>query len=115
MYGYKQIQKQNVYFCRHIKITHMKKSKFVKELEKIIDMVKIEDDGFEYGGKVIFYKEDDDNYEISVKNIEMDLTVEANTMASMDDRTFACLMSEVYKQKFTKAITISEDEDDEDN
>lgn len=60
-------------------------------------MVKIEDDGFEYGGKVIFYKEDDDNYEISVKNIEMNLMVEANTMASMNDRTFACLMSEVYK------------------
>ena len=78
----------------------MKKSEFVKELEKIIDMVKIEDD---------------DNYEISVKNIEMNLMVEANTMASMNDRTFACLMSEVYKQKFTKAITISEDEDDEDN
>lgn len=93
----------------------MKKSEFVKELEKIIDMVKIEDDGFEYGGKVIFYKENDDNYEILVKNIEMDLTVEANIMASMDDRTLACLMSEVYKQKFTKAITMSEDEDDEDN
>lgn len=95
----------------------MKKSEFVKELEKIIDMVKIDDDGFEYGGKVIFYKgkENDDNYEITVKNIEMDLTVEANTMASMNDRTFARLMSEVYKQKFIKAITISEDEDDEDN
>lgn len=93
----------------------MKKSEFVKELEKIIDMVKIEDDGFEYGGKVIFYKEDDDSWEISVKNIEMNLMVEANTMASMNDRTFACLMSEVYKQKFIKAITISEDEDDEDN
>lgn len=93
----------------------MEKSKFVKELERIIDMVKAEDDGFEYGGKVIFYKEDDDNCEISVKNIEMNLMVEANTMASMNDRTFACLMSEVYKQKFTKAITISEDEDDEDN
>lgn len=93
----------------------MKKSKFVKELEKIIDMVKAEDDDFEYGGKVVFYKEDDDNYEISVKDIEMDLRVEANIMASMDDKTFACLMSEVYKQKFTKAITISEDEDDEDN
>ena len=93
----------------------MKKSKFVKELEKIIDKKKDEDDGFEYGGKVIFYKEDDDNYEILVKNIEMSLIVEANTMASMDDRTFACLMSEVYKQKFTKAVTISEDEDDEDN
>lgn len=93
----------------------MKKSEFVKELEKIIDMVKIEDDGFEYGGKVIFYKEDDDSYEISVKSIEMNLMVEANTMASMNDRTFACLMSEVYKQKFIKAITISEDEDDEDN
>lgn len=93
----------------------MKKSKFVKELERIIDMVKAEDDGFEYGGKVIFYKENDDNYEISVKNIEMNLMVEANTMASMNDRTFARLMSEVYKQKFTKAITISEDEDDEDN
>ena len=93
----------------------MKKSKFVKELERIIDMVKAEDDGFGYGGKVIFYKEDDDNYKISVKNIEMNLMVEANTMASMNDRTFACLMSEVYKQKFTKAITISEDEDDEDN
>lgn len=78
-------------------------------------MVKAEDDGFGYGGKVIFYKEDDDNYKISVKNIEMNLMVEANTMASMNDRTFACLMSEVYKQKFTKAITISEDEDDEDN
>lgn len=93
----------------------MKKSEFIKELEKIIDMVKIDDDGFEYGGKVIFYKEDDDNYEISVKNIEMDLTVEANTMASMNDMTFTCLMSEVYKQKFIKAVTISEDEDDEDN
>lgn len=93
----------------------MKKGKFVKELERIIDMVKAEDDGFEYDGKVVFYKEDDDNYEISVKNIEMNLMVEANTMASMNDRTFACLMSEVYKQKFTKAITISEDEDDEDN
>lgn len=93
----------------------MKKSEFVKELEKIIDMVKIEDDGFEYGGKVIFYKEDDDDYEILVKNIEMNLMVEANTMASMDDRTFARLMGEVYKQKFTKAVTISEDEDDEDN
>ena len=95
----------------------MKKSKFVKELERIIDMVKTGDDGFEYGGKVIFYKEkeDDDNYEILVKNIEMNLMVEANTMASMDDRTFACLMGEVYRQKFTKAVTISEDEDDEDN
>lgn len=92
----------------------MKKSKFVKELEKIIDMVKAEDDGFEYGGKVIFYKEDDDNYEISVKNIEMDLTVEANTMASMDDSAFTCLMSEVYKQKAVKAIMMEED-DDEDN
>lgn len=93
----------------------MKKGKFVKELEKIIDRVKAEDDGFEYGGKVIFYKEDDDNYEISVKNIEMNLMVEANAMASMDDKTFACLMGEVYKQKFTKAIMMSEDEDDEDN
>lgn len=78
----------------------MKKNEFVKELERIIDMVKAEDDGFEYGGKVIFYKEYDDNYEISVKNIEMNLMAEANTMASMNDRTFACLMSEVYKQKF---------------
>lgn len=93
----------------------MKKSKFVKGLERIIDMVKAEDDGFEYGGKVIFYKEDDDDYEISAMNIEMNLGVEASAMASMDDRTFDCLMSEVYKQKFTKAITMSEDEDDEDN
>ena len=93
----------------------MKKSEFVKELEKIIDMVKAEDDGLGYGGKVVFYKEDDDNYEIWVKNIEMNLRVEANAMASMNDKTFACLMSEVYKQKFTKAIMMSEDEDDEDN
>ena len=78
-------------------------------------MVKAEDDGFEYGGKVIFYKEDDDDYEISAMNIEMNLEVEANVMAGMDDRTFDCLMSEVYKQKFTKTITMSEDEDDEDN
>ena len=89
----------------------MKKSKFVKELERIIDMVKAEDDGFEYGGKVIFYKEDDDNYEISVKNIEMNLEVEANVM---DDMDFTCLMSEVYKQKAVKAIMMEKD-DDEDN
>ena len=93
----------------------MEKSEFVKKLEKIIDMVKTEDDGFEYGGKVIFYKEDDSNYEVSVMNIEMNLEVEANVMAGMDDMDFTCLMSEVYKQKFTKDITMSEDEDDEDN
>lgn len=92
----------------------MKKSEFVKKLEKIIDMVKTEDDGFEYGGKVIFYKEDNDNYEVSAMNIEMDLEVEANIMASMDDRHFTCLMSEVYKQKAVKAIMMEKD-DDEDN
>jgi hypothetical protein len=92
----------------------MKKSKFVKELERIIDMVKAEDDGFEYGGKVIFYKEDDDNCEINVKNIEMNLRVEANVMAGMDDMDFTCLMSEVYKQKAVKAIMMEKD-DDEDN
>ena len=92
----------------------MKKSEFVKELEKIIDMVKAEDDGFEYGGKVIFYKEDNGNYEVSAMNIEMDLEVEANVMASMDDRHFTCLMSEVYKQKAAKAIMMEKD-DDEDN
>lgn len=92
----------------------MKKSEFVKELEKIIDMVKTEDDGFEYGGKVIFYKEDNDNYEVSAMNIEMDLEVEANIMASMDDGHFTCLMSEVYKQKAVKAIMMKKD-DDEDN
>lgn len=93
----------------------MKKGKFVKELERIIDMVKAEDDGFEYGGKVVFYKEDDDSYEIWAKSIEMAMKVEANAIASLDDKTFACLMGEVYEQKFTKAIMISEDEDDEDN
>lgn len=92
----------------------MKKSEFVKRLEKIIDMVKTEDDGFEYGGKVIFYKENNDNYEVSAMNIEMDLEVEANVMASMDDRHFTCLMSEVYKQKAVKAIMMEKD-DDEDN
>lgn len=92
----------------------MKKSEFVKALEKIIDMIKAGDDSLEYGGKVIFYKEDDDNYEITVKNIEMDLMVEANDMASMDDSAFTCLMSEVYKQKAVKAIMMEED-DDEDN
>ena len=92
----------------------MKKSEFVKELEKIIDMVKTEDDGFEYGGKVIFYKEDDDDYEISAMNIEMNLEVEASVMASMDDSDFTCLMSEVYKQKAVKAIMMEKD-DDEDN
>lgn len=92
----------------------MKKSEFVKKLEKIIDMVKTEDDGFEYGGKVIFYKEDNDNCEVSAMNIEMDLEVEANVMASMDDRHFTCLMSEVYKQKAVKAIMMEKD-DDEDN
>lgn len=93
----------------------MKKGKFVKELERIIDMVKAEDDGFEYGGKVVFYKEDDDSYEIWAKSIEMAMEVEANAIASLDDKTFACLMDEVYEQKFTKAIMMSEDEDDEDN
>lgn len=93
----------------------MKKGKFVKELERIIDMVKAEDDGFEYGGKVVFYKEDDDSYEIWAKSIEMAMKVEANAIASLDDKTFACLMGEVCEQKFTKAIMMSEDEDDEDN
>lgn len=93
----------------------MKKGKFVKELERIIDMVKAEDDGFEYGGKVVFYKEDDDSYEIWAKSIEMAMEVEANAIASLDDKTFASLMDEVYEQKFTKAIMMSEDEDDEDN
>ena len=93
----------------------MKKGKFVKELERIIDMVKAEDDGFEYGGKVVFYKEDDDSYEIWAKSIEMAMEVETNAIASLDDKTFACLMGEVYEQKFTKAIMMSEDEDDEDN
>lgn len=93
----------------------MKKGKFVKELERIIDMVKAEDDGFEYGGKVVFYKEDDDSYEIWAKNIEMAIEVEANAIASLDDKTFARLMGEVYEQKCTKAIMMSEDEDDEDN
>lgn len=92
----------------------MKKSEFVKALEKIIDMVKTEDDGFEYGGKVIFYKKDDDNYEIWAMNIEMDLEVEVSVMAGMDDRDFTCLISEVYKQKAVKAIMMKED-DDEDN
>jgi hypothetical protein len=92
----------------------MKKSEFVKTLKKIIDMVKTEDDGFEYGGKVIFYKEDDDECEISAMNIEMNLEVEANVMASMDDRAFTCLTSEVYKQKAVKAIMMEKD-DDEDN
>lgn len=92
----------------------MKKGEFVKALEKIIDTVKTEDDGFEYGGKVIFYKEDDDDYEISAMNIEMNLEVEASVMASMDDSAFTCLMSEVYKQKAVKAIMMEED-DDEDN
>lgn len=92
----------------------MEKSEFVKKLEKIIDMVKTEDDGFEYGGKVIFYKEDDDDYEISAMNIEMNLKVEASVMASMDDSAFTCLMSEVYKQKAVKAIMMEKD-DDEDN
>lgn len=92
----------------------MKKSEFVKELEKIIDMVKTEDDGFEYGGKVIFYKEDDDDCEINVRSIEMNLRVEANVMAGMDDMDFTCLMSEVYKQKVVKAIMMEKD-DDEDN
>lgn len=93
----------------------MKKGKFVKELERIIDMVKAEDDGFEYGGKVVFYKEYDDSYEIWAKSIEMAMKIEANAIASLDDKTFACLMGEVYEQKFTKAIMMSEDEDDEDN
>lgn len=93
----------------------MKKGKFVKELERIIDMVKAEDDGFEYGGKVVFYKEDDDGYEIWAKSIEMAMKVEAHAIASLDDKTFACLMGEVYEQKFTKAIMMSKDEDDEDN
>lgn len=43
------------------------------------------------------------------------MKVEANAIASLDDKTFACLMGEVYEQKFTKAIMMSEDEDDEDN
>lgn len=47
-------------------------------------------------------------------NIEMNLEVEANVMAGMDDTNFTCLMSEVYKQKAVKAIMMEKD-DDEDN
>lgn len=47
-------------------------------------------------------------------NIEMNLEVEANVMAGMDDMDFTCLMSEVYKQKAVKAIMMEKD-DDEDN
>ncbi len=54
------------------------------------------------------------NYEVSVMNIEMNLEVEANVMAGMDDMDFTCLMSEVYKQKAVKAIMMEKD-DDEDN
>lgn len=92
----------------------MEKSEFVKNLEKIIDMVKTEDDGFEYGGKVIFYKEDDSSREVSVTSIDMNLGVEANVMAGMDDMDFTCLMNEVYKQKAVRAIMMEKD-DDEDN
>lgn len=63
----------------------MKKGEFIKELEKIIDVIKAEeDDGFDYGGKVVFYKENDDGYNINVNNIGM--------------------MSELYKQKAEKAL-----------
>lgn len=62
----------------------MKKGEFIKELEKIIDVIKAEeDDGFDYGGKVVFYKENDDGYNINVNNIGM---------------------SELYKQKAEKAL-----------
>lgn len=51
----------------------------------------------------------------SIKKMMIAMKVEANAIASLDDKTFACLMGEVYEQKFTKAIMMSEDEDDEDN
>lgn len=64
----------------------MKKGEFIKELEKIIDVIKAEeDDGFDYGGKVVFYKENDDGYNINVNNIGMNL-------------------DELYKQKAEKAL-----------
>lgn len=47
-------------------------------------------------------------------DIEMNLEVEADVMAGMDDIDFTCLMSEVYKQKAIKAIMMEKD-DDEDN
>lgn len=84
----------------------MKKSEFIKELERIIDVIKAEDDGFNYGGKVVFYKEDedDDSYNINVNNIEMNLEVEASILANMDDTSLTCLMSELYKQKAEKDL-----------
>ncbi len=41
--------------------------------------------------KSFFYKEDDDNYEISVKKHRDGSDGRANTMASMDDRTLPVL------------------------
>lgn len=82
----------------------MKKSEFIKELERIIDVIKAEDDGFNYGGKVVFYKEDDDGYNINMNNIKMNLEVEASILANMDDTSLTCLMSELYKQKAEKAL-----------
>lgn len=87
----------------------MKKSEFIKELERIIDVIKAEDDGFNYGGKVVFYKEDDDGYNINVNNIKMNLEVEANVLANMDDTSLTCLMSELYRQKAEEALKILED------
>lgn len=88
----------------------MKKGEFIKELEKIIDVIKAEeDDGFDYGGKVVFYKEDDDDYNINVNNIEMNLGVEASVLTNMDDTSLTCLMGELYKQKAEKALKILKD------
>lgn len=48
----------------------MKKSEFVKELEKIIDMVKAEDDGFEYGDTERYIREGIKDYPLFNNNID---------------------------------------------
>lgn len=82
----------------------MEKSEFIEKLERIVDKVKAEDEGFNYGGEVIYYKEDDGKYDISVNNIEMDIEVLAKVLFSIDDRAFTYLMSQVYRQKMEKII-----------
>lgn len=87
----------------------MKRDELVESLRRVIAMIKSKDDGFDYGGEIVFFKKrEDEEYDIYLEDIEMALRVKACVLADMGDKEFACLMSEVYTQRAIAKLKESE-------
>lgn len=87
----------------------MKRDELVESLERVIAVIKSMDDGFDYGGEVVFFKKgEDEDYDIYLEDIEMTLRMKACVLANMGDKELACLMSEVYTQKAIVKLKESE-------